>query len=242
MKTKKKAKKKKGFTLIELLVVIAIIAILSVVVVLTLNPAEMLRRSRDSNRASDLSIIKTSLSLYLADVSSTFMGTSTYCYLGYTSGAAPTTVYEFASTSPESSGNVIAQLSSATTTPCQQWSSTAVASVAGFVASSSRAVAGVGLVGTGWIPVNLSNISSGAPIGQWPADPAYSVGAACTGPGCNSSAGHFYSYIPGASNNSYKLAAKMESALYSQGGSGDLESTDGGTDQDMYEQGTLLSL
>ena len=67
---------KKGFTLIELLVVIAIIAILSVVVVLTLNPAEMLRRSRDSNRASDLSIIKTAIGLYLADVSSTNMGTA----------------------------------------------------------------------------------------------------------------------------------------------------------------------
>jgi prepilin-type N-terminal cleavage/methylation domain-containing protein len=43
-----------GFTLIELLVVIAIIAILSVVVVLSLNPAEMLRRGRDSNRLSDM--------------------------------------------------------------------------------------------------------------------------------------------------------------------------------------------
>jgi prepilin-type N-terminal cleavage/methylation domain-containing protein len=43
-----------GFTLIELLIVIAIIAILSVVVVLALNPAEMLRESRDNNRVSDM--------------------------------------------------------------------------------------------------------------------------------------------------------------------------------------------
>ena len=46
---------KKGFTLIELLIVIAIIAILAVVVVLVLNPAELLRQSRDSQRLSDIS-------------------------------------------------------------------------------------------------------------------------------------------------------------------------------------------
>jgi prepilin-type N-terminal cleavage/methylation domain-containing protein len=45
---------RKAFTLIELLVVIAIIAILAVVVVLTLNPAEILKQSRDSNRVSDM--------------------------------------------------------------------------------------------------------------------------------------------------------------------------------------------
>jgi hypothetical protein len=79
-------------------------------------------------------------------------------------------------------------------------------------------------------------ISSGAPISEWPVDPAYSPGVLASG---NSSAGHFYSYIPGQTNNSYKLAAKMESVMYSNGGSGDLESTDGGTDPFMYEQGTL---
>jgi prepilin-type N-terminal cleavage/methylation domain-containing protein len=40
-----------GFTLIELLVVIAILAIIAVVVILTLNPAELLRQSRDANLA-----------------------------------------------------------------------------------------------------------------------------------------------------------------------------------------------
>jgi hypothetical protein len=34
----------------------------------------------------------------------------------------------------------------------------------------------------------------------------------------------------------------MESTLYSNGGSGDLESTDGGVDPYMYEQGTNLAL
>jgi len=63
-------KNSKGFTLIELLVVIAIIAILAVAVILTLNPAELLKQARDSTRVSDLSTLKSAISLYLADVSS----------------------------------------------------------------------------------------------------------------------------------------------------------------------------
>ncbi|MEK7094356.1 MAG: prepilin-type N-terminal cleavage/methylation domain-containing protein [Patescibacteria group bacterium] len=57
----------KGFTLIELLIVIAIIAVLSVVVVLTLNPAELLRRARDSTRISDMSSLNSALNNYRTD-------------------------------------------------------------------------------------------------------------------------------------------------------------------------------
>ncbi len=48
----------KGFTLIELLVVIAIIGVLAAVVLLAINPAELLRRSRDSGRLQDLSTLR----------------------------------------------------------------------------------------------------------------------------------------------------------------------------------------
>ena len=141
MKTKKKSKKK-GFTLIELLVVIAIIAILSVVVVLTLNPAEMLRRSRDADRASDLSIIKTSISLYLEDVSSTSMGTAGTCYLEYSGSSAPATtngVYEFATSTTALSGTA-----TAVPNDCSYWDLTDVNAAN---VSSSRVANG------GWIPV-----------------------------------------------------------------------------------------
>ncbi|MBU6500666.1 MAG: type II secretion system protein [Patescibacteria group bacterium] len=72
----------KGFTLIELLVVIAIIAVLSIVVILTLNPAELLKQARDSNRISDLNTMKSAISLYLADVSTVNLGTASKCYFG----------------------------------------------------------------------------------------------------------------------------------------------------------------
>ena len=234
MKTKKKGKKK-GFTLIELLVVIAIIAILSVVVVLTLNPAEMLRRSRDSNRASDLSVIKTAIGLYLADVSTTAMGTAGTCYINY-SGTIPTSLSEFPLTAGTEAGNLTDYSMNGTTTNACWWFSTQALNATSV--SNGRAV-NTGSAATSWIPINLSLVSSGAPIGQWPSDPAYSSG---TMPSGNAAAAHFYSYIPGATNNSYKLAAKMESALYSASGTNDLEWTDGGTDPFMYEQGTSLSL
>ena len=59
---------KKGFTLIELLIVIGILAILATVVVLVLNPAELLRQARDSQRLSDLGSVKSAIGLYLATV------------------------------------------------------------------------------------------------------------------------------------------------------------------------------
>ncbi len=62
-------KKEKGFTLIELLVVIAILAVLATAVVLILNPAELLKQGRDSNRLSDLASLNSALNLYNSDVS-----------------------------------------------------------------------------------------------------------------------------------------------------------------------------
>ena len=66
-------KNNSSFTLIELLVVLALVAILSVVVVMTLNPAELIKQARDSNRLSDLATINTALNLFSADVTSGFM-------------------------------------------------------------------------------------------------------------------------------------------------------------------------
>ncbi len=56
----------KGFTLIELIVVIGILAILAMVVVFYLNPSELLAQARDSTRISDLTSIKSAISLYMA--------------------------------------------------------------------------------------------------------------------------------------------------------------------------------
>ncbi len=131
----------KSFTLIELLVVLALVAILSVVVILTLNPAELIKQARDSNRLSDLSTINTALNLFSADVTSGFMGTSTIVYVSIPSA------------SPTCSGVGLPALPSTYTYNC-------------VTTANLR-----NTDGTGWIPVNFQRISSNSPISQLPVDP-----------------------------------------------------------------------
>jgi len=73
-------------TLLELLIVIGILAILSTTMVLVLNPAELLKRARDSQRFSDLDAIRGALSYYLANASSISLGTSTNAYTHLSGG------------------------------------------------------------------------------------------------------------------------------------------------------------
>ncbi|HEY4525608.1 MAG TPA: type II secretion system protein [Candidatus Paceibacterota bacterium] len=192
-------KKQKGFTLIELLVVIAIVAVLSVVVILTLNPAELLKQARDSNRVSDLATLKSAISLYQADGQTEWSPAVTTCYMTTSTGGSRC-------------GNYFGTVFAVTSTG------------SGTVTANN---------GTGWIPVNFTKISSGAPFGQLPLDPvnnsAYFYGFAATSTTGNPSMG-------------FKLGANMESTKYANGGSGDVETTDGGTVTTVYETGALLSL
>ena len=67
---------KKGFTLLELLIVIGILAILSSVTVLVLNPAELLRQARDTQRINDLGAINSALALYTGTAATVALGTT----------------------------------------------------------------------------------------------------------------------------------------------------------------------
>ncbi len=83
---------KKGFTLLELLIVIGILAILATVVALVLNPAELLRQARDSQRLSDLRTINSAIGLWVASASSTTMTpapTGGNCTAGTGTGYGP---------------------------------------------------------------------------------------------------------------------------------------------------------
>jgi prepilin-type N-terminal cleavage/methylation domain-containing protein len=136
---------KKGFTLIELLVVIAIIAILAVVVVLTLNPAQLLAESRDSQRVSDLGTLKSAVSLYLIDATVPNLASSSFgysaCYLSSISGTGTSTANcgVFANT----------YATDASTTKALYRNNNA----------------------QGWLPVNFSQLSYGTPLSALPVDP-----------------------------------------------------------------------
>ena len=191
----------KGFTLIELLIVIAIVAILSVVVILTLNPAELLKQTRDSNRISDLSTLKTAIGLYVADV------TFPNLFGSFANDIC------FVSTST-SLGNCNAPIGGAPLF---------VGSVAEN-ASTSRDVNG-----SGWLPVNFTQISSGVPLGNLPVDPV-------------NNDTYFYAYFASSTSLTFEINAHMESDKFKNGGGADVESTDGGSKLDEYEAGTAPGL
>lgn len=68
---------KKGFTLLELLIVIGILAILATTVTVVLNPAELLRQARDSQRLGDLRSVHAALGMFAATATTTPLFTAT---------------------------------------------------------------------------------------------------------------------------------------------------------------------
>jgi prepilin-type N-terminal cleavage/methylation domain-containing protein len=197
----------KAFTLIELLVVIAIIAILSIVVVLTLNPSEMLRSSRDSNRISDISTLEKAISLYTTDQATQggggSLGTINTVYVSLPDPAATT-----------SAGNACISLN----LPILP---------TGYVYHCAGPNYYRNTDTSGWIPLNLKNVSLGSPLSNLPVDPSNT-----------SSSRLYYSYITNGQN--YELTATMESQKYKLGGSNDIVSGDGGTLATVYEKGSKL--
>ncbi len=144
-------KRIQGFTLIELLVVIAVIAILSVVVVLSLNPAEMLRQSRDNNRLSDMDTLTHALGLYQTDQG--IVG-------GLGSLGSVNTIYV---SFPDPNATTIAGSNcSSLGFPILPAGYTYHCAGPNYYRTTN---------GNGWIPLNFSSLTTGSPLGQLPVDP-----------------------------------------------------------------------
>ena len=119
------------------------------------------------------------------------------------------------------------------TTTCPWFAGTANTSTS---ATSTRSIS------AGWVPVNLSGVSIGSPLSQWPVDPTNAIGHA-SGGAFATSTDLFYSYAASTTfGGGFKLEANMESVKYSNGGTSDAETNDGGTYIWAYEQGTNLTL
>jgi prepilin-type N-terminal cleavage/methylation domain-containing protein len=77
----------RGFTLVELLIVIAILAVLATATVVVLNPAELLKQARDTQRMTDLDTMKTAVAFYVTQATALEMdhltvGTGGNCTIG----------------------------------------------------------------------------------------------------------------------------------------------------------------
>ena len=212
---------KKGFTLLELLIVIAIIAILSVVLIVALNPAETLRKTRDSQRISDLSSLKTALGIYVTSISSPYLGNTsanTTCKDNATTYAAGDKIWYSLSSA---SAITDTTLDGGTTTPT----------------SNQVTAANVSLVdGNGWIPVKLTDITGGSPISNMPLDPVNTIADLAV----VASTDLVYRYTCDATLITFEMDAQLESAAFTV--TDNKRAKDGGNNANLYEVGTALNL
>ncbi len=101
----------KGFTLVELLIVIGILAVLTAAVVVVLNPAELLKQARDSQRMTDFDSLRSAISLYIATASSPEVSAAAYITASSTTGVPFTSPTISTSTTIDSNGWVPINLS-----------------------------------------------------------------------------------------------------------------------------------
>ena len=137
----KRFKSKKSFTLIELLIVIAILALLMSIIIITINPAELLKQTRDSKRVSSLKSLNNALNIFQATRPTVSIGTANIVYISV----------------PDSSAT------------CANLGLPTLPS--GYTYACSTTANYRKTDGTGWIPVNFDSLDIGSPISSLPIDP-----------------------------------------------------------------------
>jgi len=130
-----------GFTLIELLIVTTLLAVLGAVVVVVLNPAEMFRQSRDSQRLVDLNQLNKVLSFIQVDQPALNFGSSSVVYVSI----------------PDASST------------CANLGLPTLPSGWSYACSNSTNYKKIN--GLGWVPVDFTLFSAGSPISKLPIDP-----------------------------------------------------------------------
>src|SRR3989344_1729262 len=141
--------RRRGFTLLELIVVIAILAVLAVAVVVVLNPAQLLARSRDSTRLTDLGALRDAINL-VQTMEGGILDPDGPSYTDSCSGESSQKLFVSV---PSDNGETSPPLP-----PSWSWNRVL------------RADAGL-VDGGGWMPVDLKTASTGSPLSNLPVDP-----------------------------------------------------------------------
>lgn len=233
----KRQEKVVGFTLLELLIVIGIMVILGTILILVLNPAETIKRSRDNQRISDLQTLKTAIGLYISEAASPDLDTdiANHCLGGTNTGAlvsySKVVAEPITCSANITEGSDVDSVNTrfSTTDFCR------------YVSATASAVGAIN--GTGWVPVNFTTIIGGSPISALPLDPINTV----TVDAAPISSDLVYRYAcanaqttAGKPDYVFELDAVLESSTYTS--SDNKMSKDSGDNDSYYEVGTSLNL
>jgi len=216
---------KSGFTLLELLIVVGIIATLSTVSVIVLNPSEVIAKSRDAQRISDLTTLKKAIGLYMVSTPNPKLaGADNIGCKGTAFGSTwqldtDHIYYSLPTESGIITGKALDGVTFTTGGPSQV------------------SKANLGKVdGNGWLPINFTTMSGGSPISALPVDPVNTI-ADLANP---SNTDHVYRYICNEKDLTYEIHATLESTAYTV--TDNKMAKDGGTSDNYYEVGTALNL
>lgn len=225
--------KPKGFTLLELLIVIAVLAILSVALILVLNPAETLRKSRDAQRITDLSTLKTAIGLYVTNVNSPDLDGSVVNGCLGTGNTAAQIFYSAELADTSSCAATVAEGTDVTT-----GSTFSAIDFCKYPGTSGASV----IDGSGWVPVNFTAIPGGSPISNLPIDPINTI-ASATAPVSTDLVYRYACQAAGGTSPStvFEIDATLESSAYTTAPD-DKRARDGGDNLNYYEVGTDLRL
>ncbi len=231
----------RGFTLLELLIVIAILAILAAVVIIVLNPAQTLAQARDAQRLSDLSTLKSAISLYMTTVNPVDLDGGAGALAGCLGGDHTDANIYYSYPQANATSACVGALTPGAGADTGSTFDSAAGDFCMSIVSPTHAL----VDGTGWLPVDFTDITGGSPLSNLPVDPTNTLLDATP-----TSADYLYRYVcqQGAVDGvkptpAFELAAVLESTKYAGASPNqDLDANDGGDNTAYYEVGTTLTI
>lgn len=224
----------RGFTLLELLIVIAVIVVLAGILILILNPAETLARSRDAQRIADLNSLKTALGIYVTSVSSPDLDAAVASFCGGTPDNVDMKIgYSF------SEANATKACVADVAEGADVDAGNTFDSAAGDFCVTN--ITPTMTDGTGWVPVNLGGITGGSPLSNLPLDPTNAMADATP-----DNTDLLYRYacqnaVAAAPDLVFEFDTVLESSAYTTG-TGNRMNADGGDNDNYLEVGTSVRL